>query len=74
MLFRSNIAAEDEIIPELIQSNCNSQKIFEVVSDYLNNPDKIKLQVLKVQDQLKNFTKNNQSSSLNVCEELLKFI
>ena len=69
-----NIAAEDEIIPELIQSNCNSQKIFEVVSDYLNNPDKIKLQVLKVQDQLKNFTKNNQSSSLNVCEELLKFI
>ena len=36
-----NIAAKKEIIPELLQSNCNPKKIFEVVSNYLDNPNKI---------------------------------
>ena len=37
-----NIAAKEEIIPELLQSNCSSKKIFEHVSGFLDNPEKIK--------------------------------
>ena len=40
-----NIAAKDEIIPELLQSNCNPTNIFKKVSEFMENPDKIKSQV-----------------------------
>ena len=59
-----NIAAKKEIIPELLQSNCNPQKIFEVVSNYLDNPNKINEQVSKTQTILKSFKTNTLSSTL----------
>ena len=59
-----NIAAKKEIIPELLQSNCNPQKIFEVVSNYLDNPNKIDEQVSKTQKILKSFKTNTLSSIL----------
>ena len=59
-----NIAAKKEIIPELLQSNCNPKKIFEVVSNYLDNPDKIDEQISKTQTILKNFKTNTLSSTL----------
>ena len=59
-----NIAAKREIIPELIQTNCNPQKIFEVVSNYLDNPNKINEQVSKTQKILKSFKTNTLSSTL----------
>ena len=59
-----NIAAKKEIIPELLQSNCNPQKIFEVVSNYLDNPNKIDDQVSKTQKILKSFKTNTLSSTL----------
>ncbi len=59
-----NIAAKKEIIPELLQSNCNPKKIFEVVSDYLDNPNKIDEQVSKTQMILKSFETNTLSSIL----------
>ena len=59
-----NIAAKEEIIPELLQSNCNPQKIFEVVSNYLDNPNKIDDQVSKTQKILKSFKTNTLSSTL----------
>ena len=59
-----NIAAKKEIIPELLQSNCNPQKIFEVVSNYLDNPNKINEQVSKTQKILKSFKTNTLSSTL----------
>ena len=59
-----NIAAKNEIIPELLQSNCNPQKIFEVVSNYLDNPNKIDEQVSKTQKILKSFKTNTLSSTL----------
>ena len=59
-----NIAAKEEIIPELLQSNCNPQKIFEVVSNYLDNPNKIDEQVSKTQKILKSFKTNTLSSTL----------
>ncbi len=59
-----NIAAKKEIIPELLQSNCNPQKIFEVVSNYLDNPKKIDDQILKTQTILKSFKTNSLSTAL----------
>ena len=59
-----NIAAKKEIIPELLQSNCNPQKIFEVVSNYLDNPNKIDEQVSNTQKILKSFKTNTLSSTL----------
>ena len=47
-----NFAANEEIIPELLQSNCNAKNIFKHVSDFLENPNKIKEQVKKVQNIL----------------------
>ena len=59
-----NIAAKEEIIPELIQSNCNSKKIFETVSNYLDNPKKIDEQIFKTQSILKTFKTKSSSSGL----------
>ena len=59
-----NIAAKKEIIPELLQSNCNPQKIFEVVSNYLDNPKKIDEQISKTQTILNSFKTNTLSSTL----------
>ena len=68
-----NIAAKKEIIPELIQSNCNPKKIFECVSDHLDNPEKIEEQVKKTQSILNEFKTNNSPSNL-AAESLNKFI
>jgi lipid-A-disaccharide synthase len=57
-----NIAAKEEIIPELLQSNCNSKKIFEKVSDFLDNPEKINIQIKKTQLVINNFKTKNPSS------------
>ena len=59
-----NIAAKKEIIPELLQSNCKPKKIFEVVSNYLDNPKKIDEQILKTQSILNSFKTNTLSVTL----------
>ena len=59
-----NIAANEEILPELLQSKCNPKNIFETVSNYLDNPKKINEQVSRTQSILKNFKTKNSSSVL----------
>ena len=59
-----NIAAQKEIIPELIQSNCNPKMIFEYVSKYLDNPEKINEQVKNIQLILNNFKTKSSPSNL----------
>ena len=59
-----NFAANEEVIPELLQSNCNSRTIFKYVSNFLENPRKIKEQVVKVQNILDNLKINGSSSEL----------
>ena len=44
-----NIAANDEIIPELIQSKCNAKTIFKCVCSFIEDPNKIKEQVQKTE-------------------------
>ena len=64
-----NIAAKEEIIPELLQSDCNPKKIFEYVSDYLDNPKKIESQIKKTQLIINNF-KTKKPSSVQAAKAL----
>ena len=59
-----NIAAKEEIIPELLQSKCNPKNIYNHVDSFLDQPDKIKEQVSKVQIILKQFKTNRSSTEL----------
>ena len=68
-----NIAAKEEIIPELLQSNCNPKKIFQSVSVFLDNPEKIDMQIKKTQLIINNF-KTKNSSSLQAATALNKFL
>ena len=58
-----NIAANEEIIPELLQSNCNSKNIFNNVDSLFENNESMQNQINKSQEILKNF-KTNQSSKI----------
>ena len=59
-----NIAANEEVIPELLQSNCNSKNILKVVSNFLENPSKMQEQVKKTQEILSQFKTDKSSSEL----------
>ena len=59
-----NFAADNEIIPELLQSNCNSKNIFNLVSSFLENPDEMSEQVKKIQAVLDKLKINGSSSEL----------
>jgi lipid-A-disaccharide synthase len=66
-----NIAANEEIIPELLQSKCNPKNIFNIVAHYIDNPKKMDELVLKTQSILKNF-KTNNSPSILAAKALIK--
>ncbi len=59
-----NIAAKKEIIPELLQSDCNEMNIFNHVNDYLDNPLKIKEQLVQTEKILETLKINKSSSEL----------
>ena len=50
-----NIAAGQMIIPELLQSKCNPKKIFELVSSFLEDQNKIKKQISNTEKVLESF-------------------
>ena len=58
-----NIAADEEIIPELLQKDCNAKNIFNKVDEFLTNPDLSKNQINKFQKIIKNF-KTDKSTDL----------
>ena len=58
-----NIAADEEVIPELLQSNCNSKNIFDKVNSLLEDQKSLKEQVDKSQEIIKKF-KTNKSSEI----------
>ncbi len=68
-----NIAAKDEIIPELLQSNCNANNIYKIVSDFLENPNKIKNQVARTQIIIKKL-KTGISSTELAAKTLIRFL
>ena len=58
-----NIINQKEIIPELIQKECNSKEIFRSVVYFLKNPELMKKQVLDVNNTLNEIKSKTSSSS-----------
>ena len=58
-----NIAANEEIIPELIQSNCNSKNIYNKIDNFFYDKQSIKNQIEKTQNIIEHF-KTNKSSEI----------
>ena len=58
-----NIAADEEIIPELLQSNCNSINIYNTVDKLLTDKETLKKQVEKFEQIISNF-KTKKSSEI----------
>ena len=58
-----NIAANEEVIPELLQSKCNSKKIFETVDRLLGDKSNLEKQIIKSQEIISNF-KTQKSSEI----------
>ena len=59
-----NIAANKEIIPELLQSKCNAKNIYKVVNEFLDIPSKMTEQVKKTEIVLNTFKTDKSSSEL----------
>ena len=68
-----NIAANEEVIPELLQSNCNAKNIFVSVSEFINNPNKMKEQINKSQLILEKL-KSSTSSAVSASKVLIKYL
>jgi len=68
-----NIINNKEVIPELLQSECNSKEIFNSVVYFLNNPVLAKLQLEIVNKTLKNI-KSQKSSSENAVKILTQYL
>ena len=64
-----NIINNKEIIPELLQSECNSEEIFKSVYYFLKKPDLIAKQKAEINETLKMMTSPTSSS-----EEVSKII
>jgi len=57
-----NIINNKEIIPELLQSECNAKEIYNSVVYLLKNPDLLKLQLDSIQNTLKNIKSETPST------------
>ena len=68
-----NIINNKEIIPELIQKDCNAEEIFKSVYYFLNKPDLISSQLLNVKSTI-NDLKSSSSSSEEASKILLNYL
>ncbi len=57
-----NIINDKEVLPELIQNECNSDEIFKTVYYLLNNPELIKKQLTLVKKTISDLTSKTSSS------------
>jgi len=65
-----NIAAKEEIIPELLQSKCNSTNIYTTVDKLLSDKRAMEKQITKSQDIISNFkTKRSTEIASSVIEK-----
>ena len=56
-----NITAREEVIPELLQSKCNSKEIFSVVDKLLTDQHALEKQIRKSQEIIKDFKTESSS-------------
>ena len=68
-----NIINKKEIIPELLQGECNTKEIFKSVVYFLNNPKLMKDQINNCNKTL-NEIKSKTSSSIEVSSILAKYL
>ncbi len=68
-----NIINNKEILPELIQKECNSEEIFRTVYYFLNKPEIINDQLTEVKKTIKELT-SSTSSSKEACNVLLSYL
>jgi len=57
-----NIINDKEVIPELLQGECNAKEIFNSVNYFLGHPDLIKLQLENIKKTLKNIKSETPST------------
>ena len=58
----NNIINDKEVIPELLQGECNAKEIFNSVNYFLGHPDLIKLQLENIKKTLKNIKSETPST------------
>ena len=58
-----NIINNKEIIPELLQNECNAEEIYKTVLYFLKNPDKIKEQLYNCNKTLEGIKSKTSSSN-----------
>jgi len=68
-----NIVNQKEIIPELLQSECNSKEIFNSVNYFIQKPEMIKKQQELVKKTVKSM-QNDELSSLNAANIVLNYL
>ena len=68
-----NIINQKEIIPELIQNECNAKEIFRLVVYFLKNPDLMKKQINDISKTL-NEIKSKTSSSSEASAVILSYL
>ena len=68
-----NIINNKEVIPELLQSECNSKEIFNSVTYFLSHPELIKSQLENIKKTLKNI-KSETSSTDKVSTILSQYL
>ena len=68
-----NIINNKEIIPELLQSECNAKEIYNSVNYFLNHPNLLKSQIEDINKTLKNI-KSETSSSEKVSTILSQYL
>ena len=68
-----NIINNKEIIPELLQSECNPKEIFNSVVYFLKNPEVMKNQV-NICNKTLNDIRSKSSSSTEACSVLTKYL
>ena len=71
MQFSNTISSinKSEIIPELLQSNCNSNYIYKLVNKYIQEPELCKQQVYNYRKILKEI--KSETLSQNTISEIL---
>ena len=57
-----NIINDKEVIPELLQKECNAEEIYKTVMYFLKNPELIKKQLIECEKTLEGIKSNSSSS------------
>ena len=58
-----NIINDKEVIPELLQKECNAEEIFKIVTYFLKNPELIRKQLIDCEKTLEGIKSKSSSSS-----------